>query len=123
MSYEHRITDRLCEILNPDITLVAPWSLDPHPDHEACGRAAAHAAEMSGCRLVSYFFWAWHRFTPDAIPALALRRFELDAELYAARASALAEYRSQLKWETGPILPDSLLAPARRSFETFLVHD
>jgi LmbE family N-acetylglucosaminyl deacetylase len=122
--HEHRLADCLRGLLTPGTTLVAPWDLDPHPDHEACGRAAARAAEKSNCRLVSYFFWAWHRFMPDAIQSLSLRRFDLDPELCAAKISALAEYRSQLQRETGePILPDLLLAPARRNFETFLLHD
>jgi hypothetical protein len=51
------------------------------------------------------------------------RCFDLDEELSQRKASALASYRSQLEWKEGePILPDLLLAPARRKFETFIIH-
>jgi hypothetical protein len=40
-----------------------------------------------------------------------------------AKACALAEYHSQLERDAEePILPKLLLAPARRPFETFIVH-
>lgn len=122
--HEDNLSVRLREILTPDTVLIAPWELDPHPDHEACGRAAAHAAEASGIGRISYLFWTWHRQRPEALISLHPQRFHLDPELIAAKASAIAEYRSQLERETGePILPESLLAPARRNFETFIVHD
>jgi LmbE family N-acetylglucosaminyl deacetylase len=122
-SHEESLVRDLQAVLTPDTVLIAPWRFDPHPDHEACGRAAVQAAQVFGHPLVSYVFWTWHRHRPDALLAFHPQRFELDPELCAAKASALAEYRSQLAWETGePILPDFLLAPARRTFETFIIH-
>jgi LmbE family N-acetylglucosaminyl deacetylase len=122
-SHEESLVRDLQSILTRDTVLIAPWKFDPHPDHEACGRAALRAAQISGQRLVSYVFWTWHRHRADALLAFHPQRFDLDPGLCAAKASALAEYRSQLAWETGePILPDFLLAPARRTFETFIIH-
>ena len=122
-AFEDSLVESLREILTADSVLVAPWELDSHPDHEACGRAAVRAAEACDSELVSYLFWAWHRRRPESLLPLAPRKFELDPELRTAKALALTEYRSQLKWEAGePILPELLLAPARRSFETFIVH-
>jgi LmbE family N-acetylglucosaminyl deacetylase len=122
--HEDRLVGQLQDILCPETLLFAPWRLDPHPDHEACGRAAARAARISGNSLASYLFWTWHRQAPAMLLDTNPRCFDLDPRLCAAKASALASYRSQLEWKEGePILPDLLLAPARRPFETFIIHD
>lgn len=121
--HEEQLVGQLQEMLTPGTLLVAPWEFDPHPDHEACGRAAARATQRCGNRLASYLFWTWHRLAPDALMRTKPRCFDLDEELSQRKASALASYRSQLEWKEGePILPDLLLAPARRTFETFIIH-
>jgi LmbE family N-acetylglucosaminyl deacetylase len=120
---EAALTDRIAASINSDTLLVAPWHRDPHPDHEVCGRAAAAAASRTGATLVCYFFWTWHRLRPECFDGLPLRRLVLPAEARSRRTNALACYRSQLHREGGPpILPESLLAPARRPFETFLIY-
>jgi LmbE family N-acetylglucosaminyl deacetylase len=118
--------DELVEVLREHVTratlLVAPWRLDPHPDHEACGRAAERVARESGAVLVSYFFWSWHYHDPEILTGLPLARFDLDTGLRAAREAALSHHHSQLESESGtPILPEVLLSPARRKFETFIL--
>ena len=74
--------DALTALVRPLVTsatlLIAPWLLDPHPDHEACGRAAQRLSACEEVMLVSYVFWAWHRTKVDTLTALPLRRFELD---------------------------------------------
>jgi LmbE family N-acetylglucosaminyl deacetylase len=123
-SCEEELTAALAPLVSRDTLLLAPWICDPHPDHEACGRAARRLAEDTGCELISYFFWAWHRFDTTALAVLSLRKFELDEQLQEARAAALAHHRSQLYRDDGsPVLPESLLAPARRPFETFIVDE
>jgi len=117
-------TNRLIEALTPLVTpqthLIAPWTGDFHPDHEACGQAAAELARRTGARLTFYFFWTWHRGTPDTIRGLSLRSFPITQTLLERKLDALARHHSQLHREAGdPILPDNLLAPARRNFEVF----
>jgi LmbE family N-acetylglucosaminyl deacetylase len=120
---EPALADRIEACINSDTLLVAPWPLDPHPDHEACGRAAALAASRTGATLVSYFFWTWHRFGPECLNGLPLRRLVLSADASSRRARALTCHHSQLHRDEGPpILPEMFLAPARRSFETFVVY-
>jgi LmbE family N-acetylglucosaminyl deacetylase len=120
---EAALADRITEAIDSDTLLVAPWQHDPHPDHEACGRAAAAAARRTGATLVSYFFWTWHRLRPESLAGLPLRRMILSAEARTRRAKALACHRSQLHRNAGPpILPECFLAPARRPFETFIVY-
>jgi LmbE family N-acetylglucosaminyl deacetylase len=116
--------DRLTELLSPFISehahVLAPWEGDFHPDHEACGRAAAALARSVGARLTWYFFWTWHRGTPATMQALHLSAFPLTAELQEIKSRALLCHASQLNHVSGePILPDYLLAPARRDFEVF----
>ena len=106
-----------------DTLLIAPWCSDHHPDHEASGRAAREVADHAGATLVSYFFWTWHYERVETLAGLPLHRFELDPYLVSARAAALLHHQSQLVHKGGsPILPESLLSPARRLFETFIVY-
>jgi LmbE family N-acetylglucosaminyl deacetylase len=120
---EEMLTERIQACVNSDCLLVAPWPLDPHPDHEACGRAAATAANRTGATLISYLFWTWHRLSAERLNGLPLRCLNLSAEARSRRAKALACHQSQLHRDEGPpILPEILLAPARRPFETFVIY-
>jgi LmbE family N-acetylglucosaminyl deacetylase len=121
--FEPVLIDRIESSINSDTLLVAPWPHDPHPDHEACGRAAATAAGRTGATLISYFFWTWHHFSPESLNGLSLRRLALSADARSRRARALTCHRSQLHRDEGPpILPQVFLAPARRPFETFAIY-
>jgi LmbE family N-acetylglucosaminyl deacetylase len=120
---ESALADRIEACIDSDTLVVAPWRRDPHPDHEACGRAAATAAGRTGATLISYFFWTWHHFRPECLNGLALRRLVLSTDAGSRRARALFCHHSQLnRGEGPPILPDILLAPARRPFETFAIY-
>jgi LmbE family N-acetylglucosaminyl deacetylase len=122
--WEAAIPDMVRPLANDNTLLVAPWKCDPHPDHEASGRAAEILARKSGAALISYLFWAWHWNGVDSLRSLPLVKLPLDDDLQAARAAALSQYHSQLVREDGaPILPEILLAPARRPFESFIHHD
>lgn len=101
--------------------IVAPWPYDYHPDHEACGRAAAVVAAEMEIPLTWYFFWTWHRGTPDVLRDLQLVKLPLTPHEQQAKREALLCHTSQLYREGGdPILPENLLAPAYRPFEVFL---
>jgi len=118
---ESELTQRLLEHVEPGMQVVAPWSGDFHPDHEACARAAAAVCKSKGLPLISYFFWTWHRGWPDLLDAEPVVRFVPSQDALAAKAKALAEHRSQLEREGGePILPEKFLWPARWPFEIFL---
>jgi len=122
--YEDRLFDFLKTVVDEETILVAPWSRDPHSDHEACGRVAERIYAGRGALLVSYLFWAWHWRAPEEVLRQPICRFELDSQLQQAKQAALAEHHSQLMRAQGdPILTPHLLLPARRSFETFIVHE
>lgn len=117
---EQGLVDRLTELVSEDTHLIAPWKGDFHPDHQACGRAAERVAGEVGAMLTSYFFWTWHLGTLASLKNLRLFRFPLPRGLMLAKTEALSCHRAQLFRETGdPILPESLLPPARRPFEVF----
>ncbi len=121
-SHEDELVKRLTPLITAETHVVAPWRNDFHADHGACGRAAELVAHRSGATLTWYFFWTWHFGTRHFRDALQLRRFPLSAELLRAKTEALLCHASQLGSGWGdPILPESLLGPARRPFEIFAV--
>jgi LmbE family N-acetylglucosaminyl deacetylase len=119
--HETELINALSAVVTPQTHVIAPWPKDFHPDHEACGRAAKRAAESIGAQLTFYFFWTWHRGTPSLLEGLPLRFFQLSREQRQAKRQAIQHHQSQLVHSSGdPILPDSLLWPARLPFELFL---
>lgn len=120
-SEESTLVERLFPLISRETHILAPWTGDFHPDHEACGRAAQKVARQAGATLTFYFFWTWHRGTPRLLRDLPLRALDLDARHQQAKLKALSQYLSQLEHSSGePILPDNLLWPARRPTEVFL---
>ena len=120
--HENRLSDEIAAHINSQTLLVAPWPSDPHPDHEASGRAARIAARITGAQLVYYLFWAWHRNSTESLRGIRLGRFEVSESLRVRRNATLACHRSQLERKDGePILPQAYLVPARRHFETFIL--
>jgi LmbE family N-acetylglucosaminyl deacetylase len=121
-SHETYLVNKLLPFVSKDAHLISPWRGDFHPDHESCGRAAEWVANRTGARLTSYFFWTWHRGTTASLAKLALCSFPLNQRHLERKSEALKCHRSQLTHDSGePILPDNLLAPARRPFEVFCI--
>ena len=121
-SREAELVELLLPHASNDTHILAPWIGDFHPDHIACGLAAEEVERRTGAFLTSYFFWTWHRGDADVLAGLNLVRFDLTPALVTAKLEALQCHRSQLTHESGaPILPDSLLDPAKRPFEVFLL--
>jgi LmbE family N-acetylglucosaminyl deacetylase len=117
---KHKLVEFLLPLVTAQTLVLAPWTGDFHPDHEACGWAAQQVAQQTGASLFWYFFWTWHRGTPAHLAALSLHAFPLDAGLLLAKLDALRCHESQIHRASGePILPEYLLAPARRTFEVF----
>lgn len=118
----------LARRLGPDTLCVTPWRHDGHPDHDACGRAAAAAAADNGAVLAEYLVWAWHWATPDEgqIPAGRARRIGLSHQDQRRKRWAIDAFRSQLNPlgpapEDGPILPAAIVERFRRCHEVVLV--
>ncbi len=121
--HEADLQDLLHPLISRDTLVLTPWDQDCHPDHEACGRATMEACKETGAEIVFYPIWSWHQKTAEDFHCMDVHRFELTSGLMAAKECALNYHRSQLEHESGePILPERLLTPFRRSFETYLTY-
>jgi LmbE family N-acetylglucosaminyl deacetylase len=122
-SQANELEGRLSALVSENTHVIAPWRGDFHPDHQACGRAAEQVTRDKGATLTSYFFWTWHFGEVDLLKDLNLRAFSLRDQWLVAKGEALQQHRSQLVRSEGqpPILPELLLAPARRRFEVFAI--
>ncbi|SIP95602.1 PIG-L deacetylase family protein [Pseudacidovorax sp. RU35E] len=124
---ETELARQLCDLLRPGDTVATTWQLDGHPDHEATGRAAAHAARTAGARCIEAPVWAWHWARPgDArMPWHRARRLPLPAAIARRKQVAIDAFASQLAPDpsTGaePVLRATTVARAARPFETFFL--
>jgi LmbE family N-acetylglucosaminyl deacetylase len=116
---------RLAPLIAGASYVFAPFRHDGHPDHDAAGRAAAHAAEACAVRLYEYPVWAWHWARPDRedLPWWRARRVALAPDAQLKKAYAVRAYRSQIApLALGrTVLPDTVLAHFARDFEVLFV--
>ncbi|GAB3722004.1 PIG-L deacetylase family protein [Nocardiopsis nanhaiensis] len=111
---ERELSQRLEELCAGADLCLAPWAGDPHPDHEAVGRAALDATRTLGLRLRSYPVWAWHWSRPGdgALPWDRAVRLDLTRDARRRKDSAINAFTTQ----TSPIGPDeadqAILEPA-----------
>ncbi len=121
-SREDQLVERLAPLVSENTHVIAPWSGDFHPDHQACGRSSEQVARKAGALLTSYFFWTWHFGKLADLHGLSLRRFALTPTLLRAKTDALQCHQSQLMREgEEPVLTELLLRPAKRPFELFAI--
>jgi LmbE family N-acetylglucosaminyl deacetylase len=125
--HEDQLRPRLEVVAGSADLVLAPWGHDGHPDHDACGRAAARAVATCGTELVEYVVWTWNWARPgdERVPWDRARQIELTAAARAGKAAAIQAFGSQIR-PIGPatadaaVLPDPVLAYHRRRFEVFL---
>jgi LmbE family N-acetylglucosaminyl deacetylase len=118
--HEDSLVHSLTPLVNRTTHLLAPWTGDFHPDHEACGRAAKRVAQQTGATLSFYFFWTWHRGTPELLSSLPLKAVPLSQLAIEAKSEAVRRHQSQLVHACGePILPVNLLTPTLWPIEVF----
>jgi len=110
-------------VVHPDDLVLAPWSGDGHPDHEAVGAAARSVSRQ----VLEYPVWAWHWARPGdgRVPWDRALRVDLDGPTRSAKADAVACFRSQVapvgpRSEDGPVLPPGVLAHFARDHEVLL---
>lgn len=111
----------------PGTWLVAPWSLDGHPDHAAAAEAARLASRTRGVRRFEYPIWAWHWSTPtDPIWAEGvLSTLDLTPEDRLRKSQAMALHHSQVQPLSSlpgdePIIQASFAVHFERGHETFI---
>lgn len=94
--------------------VLGPWPLDPHPDHQAVGRAAGIAARRAGALRWSYPIWMRPALAPDqpAVPWRDIRRVPLSPEESKIKRAAIEIYKSQLDGPSPavePVLPTHVI--------------
>lgn len=124
-AHEDELADLLAARSGPGTLLVAPWTADRHPDHDALGRAAAAAAGRSGATPAHYPLWLWHWGTPDDLDWERVHVLEPSSDDRRHKAAALAEHRSQTAplgplLGDGPVVTDVVEGRARRLVEVLL---
>lgn len=119
--HEAELASQLTALIRPDDLVVAPWPGDHHPDHEACGRAAALAAAARGADRVGSLVWAPVRVPVDRAPG-ELLVLHLDAEAADRRRRAVLAHHSQLVagGARAPVVGGELLARLDRPVELFV---
>lgn len=111
--HAHALTKWL-ETLSPGRDLcLAPWALDPHPDHRVAG-TAARAATPAETEVWWYPIWMrpWMRTDGVDIPWRHAARHILTDEGRAVKRSGLREFVSQLQSGPSgedPVLPSHIL--------------
>lgn len=113
-------------LLQPSDVVVTTWRLDGHPDHEACGNAAANACRSSGATLLESPVWMWHWAEPwdPQVDWTRLRGAAMDSETLALKLHALAAHRSQLTARSATlpaVLDTALMERAGWDTEYFFV--
>ncbi|WP_163552126.1 PIG-L deacetylase family protein [Candidatus Frankia alpina] len=96
--HESELADQVGPLLTPDCWVLATYTGDRHPDHEATGRAAVLAAERAGARLLEYPVWTWHWAVPDdpRVPWGRARRVPLPVPVQEAKRRAVDCYHTQI---------------------------
>ncbi|ROR65280.1 LmbE family N-acetylglucosaminyl deacetylase [Agrococcus jenensis] len=82
--------------LPDDALVLAPWSRDGHPDHEAVGDAVAAVAREAGRACAWSPIWAWLWGEPELFDGMPVRRVPLDVDARDAKVRAIAAHRSQV---------------------------
>ena len=113
------LRDAVVTIICPGDVVLAPWSSDGHPDHDALGEVAA---DLVGVTTWHYPIWAWHWAWPndERVPWDRFRGVAVPHP--AAKAGAIDCFRSQIDplgaaAADAVILPPQILARFRRDTE------
>jgi LmbE family N-acetylglucosaminyl deacetylase len=86
--------------------LLTVWWDDPHPDHQAVGRATLAAGAATGRPVAGYPVWAQHWSDPGrALHGARVQPMRVDPFAERARTEAVACYRSQTEPLDDDLLP------------------
>jgi LmbE family N-acetylglucosaminyl deacetylase len=124
--YQAALEARLTLLVAGMSWVLAPWPDDGHPDHEACGRAAAAVVARGGGGQIRFFpVWAWQWAAPASPEARTMlasaERRDLSLRALHAKRAALRAFTSQQDGALGPaILPSHVLDRFARPFEVLL---
>lgn len=120
--HANRLRNALLALIEPHVTLIAPYERDGHPDHDATGEVCCALARTHGLALARYPIWTWHHADPATLAAARWGKFSLSCEARRAKARALQCFSSQLQPpRLAPVVPQHVLAHFERPYEVFLL--
>ena len=104
--------------------VVSTWRLDGHPDHGACGLAAARACSAVHCRLLEAPVWMWQWGLPNdqRVPWHRLVGLPLTNSAMQAKQKSISAHVSQLEPRSAsqaPVLGRTMLERFSRRVEYF----
>jgi LmbE family N-acetylglucosaminyl deacetylase len=120
--HANRLRNALLALLDPSITLIAPYERDGHPDHEIIGEVCCGLARSHELAIARYPVWTWHHTEPAALAGVRWGKFSLSREARRAKARAVQCFASQLEPPgQAPIVPRHVLTHFERPYEAFLL--
>ena len=120
-----QLQNLLHQLLRPDDVVFVTWRQDGHPDHEACGLAAAMAARACRATLVEMPVWSWHWAAPgdSRLPWRRACRLDLAPDIMQRKRDAVHCFQTQLQGDSSTgqaaILPPHVLARLLHPYEIY----
>jgi LmbE family N-acetylglucosaminyl deacetylase len=116
---QNRLRMAIEALIEPHMTVIAPFEHDGHPDRDAAGTVCRELAAATGATLARYLIGSWQShpaLIADGDSNLNWGKFQLDMEARRAKTHALQCF-------TGHRLSQAALRvdPFHRSFEAFLL--
>jgi LmbE family N-acetylglucosaminyl deacetylase len=120
--FKDQLRTALRHYASKDATIIAPYELDGHPDHEAVGEVCLEFARSERLAIARYPVWTWHHTNPKDLQGTRWGLFPLGSAALRAKVEALECFESQLRPPQGaPILPRHVLLHFTRPYEAFVL--
>jgi LmbE family N-acetylglucosaminyl deacetylase len=120
--FANRVRNALLALIEPRMTLIAPYELDGHCDYDAIGSVCIALARSHGIALARYPVSTWHHSDPASFVNMRWGRFVLSLEARRAKARAVQCFASQLHPPGAPpAVPSEVLPHFERRYEAFIL--
>jgi LmbE family N-acetylglucosaminyl deacetylase len=122
VDFQRRLRSAILSLIEPEMTLIAPYERDGHPDHDAVGRVCCEIARSRGIPLARYPIWTWQRANPSEFRDVRWGKFPLDPEARRAKTYALQCFMSRLQpGSQDSARPKKILNYFQRPYEAFIL--
>jgi LmbE family N-acetylglucosaminyl deacetylase len=120
--FQNKLRNAILSLIEPGMTLIAPYERDGHPDNDVVGSVCCDIARSQGIPLARYPILTWHRADSAEFREVSWGKFPLDSEARRAKSHALQCFMSRLQPDRGqPHVPNHMLNNFQQSYEAFLL--
>ena len=95
VDWQNRLRNAILSLLEPKLTLIAPYESDGHPAQDLVGKVCVEVAASRKLPLARYPLRIWRRTDPAAFDGARWGKFYLDQEGSRAKAHALQCFAQQ----------------------------